>query len=119
MSPVVLIPADREARLDHCVAEPLGQARADDELGAGLRRGAQLARVEHGAGADDRARHSLHFSNRIERRGRAQGHLEHGQPTRDQGLGNRPRILDPVDDQHGDDGGEAHEAVDLAHRIKA
>jgi hypothetical protein len=73
--------------------------------------------IEHGARTDDRALDALHCGNRIERRRRAQGDFQHRQPARDQRLGHRHRILDPVDDDHRDDGREAHDLVDRLAQI--
>src|SRR3989344_426914 len=103
---------ERNAARHRRLAEIVGEPWRHNEFGAGMDRTGEHRGVEHGARADDRALDRLHRGQRIERGGGAQRNLEHRQAARDERFRHRHRVFDPVDDDHRNDGGEAHDLVD-------
>jgi hypothetical protein len=68
MSPALAIPAERDTALLSGAGERIGEPGRDDEARSGAACLVKLVRVQHGAGAHDRARDGRHFADHIERR---------------------------------------------------
>ena len=118
MSPAVAISGQiGDAAVDRRARQPLGQPGRDDELRTGVDRLAELVRIEHRPGPDDRALDLGHRADRVERCGGAQRHFDHRQARRDQRLGERGGIEPVVDHQHRDHRRDAHDVVDV-HSVR-